>query len=43
MEDVMPGVEKIILDGKAGDRMLPYLPLDKSHKPPKAAAEEKKP
>ncbi|MFM8552201.1 MAG: FtsH protease activity modulator HflK [Nitrospiraceae bacterium] len=44
MEDIMPGVEKIILDGKAGDRMLPYLPLDKSHKPPKAAqAEEKKP
>lgn len=30
MEEVLPGVDKIILDGKAGDRMLPYLPLDKA-------------
>src|SRR5215467_12183450 len=29
MEEILPNVEKIIIDGKAGDRMLPYLPLDR--------------
>jgi membrane protease subunit HflK len=45
MEDVMAGVEKVIIDGKAADRLLPYLPLDRLQKPPKApaAVEEKKP
>jgi membrane protease subunit HflK len=34
-------VEKIIIDGKAGDRLLPYLPLERLKKPA-AAQEEKK-
>jgi membrane protease subunit HflK len=42
MEEILPNVEKIIIDGKAGDRMLPYLPLDR-HKPmPSAATEDRK-
>jgi membrane protease subunit HflK len=45
MEEILPGVEKIIIDGKAGDRLIPYLPLDRLQKSPKAppAAEEKRP
>lgn len=45
MEEVMAGVDKIIIDGKAGDRLLPYLPLDRLQKTPKApaSAEEKRP
>ncbi|MBI4400408.1 MAG: FtsH protease activity modulator HflK [Nitrospirae bacterium] len=45
MEEVMTGVEKVIIDGKAADRLLPYLPLDRLHKPPKApvAADDKRP
>lgn len=45
LEEILPGVEKVIIDGKAADRMLPYLPLDRLNKPPKApeAAEEKRP
>ncbi|HKW86442.1 MAG TPA: FtsH protease activity modulator HflK [Nitrospiraceae bacterium] len=44
MEEVLPGVEKIIIDSKATDRLLPYLPLDRLRTPPKttAAAEEKR-
>ncbi|WP_447979197.1 FtsH protease activity modulator HflK [Candidatus Nitrospira bockiana] len=30
MEEILPGVEKIIIDGKAGDRLLPYLPLQRA-------------
>ncbi|NWF71802.1 MAG: FtsH protease activity modulator HflK [Nitrospirae bacterium] len=29
MEEILPNMEKIIIDGKAADRMLPYLPLDR--------------
>jgi modulator of FtsH protease HflK len=29
MEEIMPNIEKIIIDGKAGDRVLPYLPLER--------------
>jgi membrane protease subunit HflK len=29
MEEILPNMEKIIIDGKMGDRMLPYLPLDR--------------
>jgi len=29
MESIMPDVEKIIIDGKISDRMLPYLPLNR--------------
>jgi membrane protease subunit HflK len=44
MEDVLGGVEKIILDGKAADRMLPYLPVDRLKAPAagSGAGEEKK-
>src|SRR5574341_762137 len=44
MEEILPAVEKIIIDGKAGDRLLPYLPLDRLQKAPKApAGSEEKP
>ncbi|MGH7411418.1 MAG: FtsH protease activity modulator HflK, partial [Candidatus Methylomirabilis sp.] len=45
LEEIMTGVEKVIIDGKAADRMLPYLPLDRLNKPAKApeATEEKRP
>jgi membrane protease subunit HflK len=42
MEEVLPGVDKIILDGKAGERLLPYLPLDRIRTPKSSPAEEKK-
>jgi membrane protease subunit HflK len=44
MEEVLGGVEKVILDGKVSDRMLPYLPLDrlKVSPAPGPAGEEKK-
>ncbi|MFQ5993173.1 MAG: FtsH protease activity modulator HflK, partial [Nitrospiraceae bacterium] len=29
LEEVLPNVEKIIIDRKAADRLLPYLPLDR--------------
>jgi membrane protease subunit HflK len=32
MERVLGGAEKIILDGKAGQSVVPYLPLDSLHK-----------
>ena len=42
MEEVMAGIDKIIVDGKTADRVLPYLPLDRLQKGTKPAAEEKK-
>ncbi|MET0515404.1 MAG: FtsH protease activity modulator HflK [Nitrospiraceae bacterium] len=33
LEEILPHVEKIILDGKAADRTLPYLPLERLSKP----------
>jgi membrane protease subunit HflK len=33
MEAVLPGMNKIIIDGKIGDRTLPYLPLTREPKP----------
>ncbi len=46
MEDVLSKVDKIVIDGKAGDRLTPYLPLDRLHKSGAAASagngEEKK-
>ncbi|MGH7236381.1 MAG: FtsH protease activity modulator HflK [Nitrospiraceae bacterium] len=38
MEEILPNVEKVIIDGKAGERVLPYLPLDRLQKPAKAPA-----
>ena len=43
MEEILPNVEKIIIDGKTADRMLPYLPLDR-HKPlTSTTTEDRKP
>lgn len=33
MEEILPHMEKVIIDGKAGERVLPYLPLDRLSKP----------
>jgi membrane protease subunit HflK len=43
MEEILPNIEKVIIDGKGGERVLPYLPLDrlKSHRA--ASSEEQKP
>ncbi len=45
LEEVLPHVEKIVIDGKGGERMVPYLPLDRLSKSGGAASssEEKKP
>jgi membrane protease subunit HflK len=45
MESVMAGVDKVIIDGKAAERLLPFLPLDRLHKPatPPATPDEKRP
>jgi membrane protease subunit HflK len=32
LEEILPHMEKIIIDGKGGDRLLPYLPLDRLSK-----------
>jgi len=37
MEEILPNMEKVIIDGKAGERLVPYLPLDRLNKPPAAA------
>jgi membrane protease subunit HflK len=33
LEEILPHMEKIIIDGKGGERLLPYLPLDRLSKP----------
>ena len=33
LEEVLPSMEKVIIDGKGGDRVLPYLPLDRLSRP----------
>jgi membrane protease subunit HflK len=42
MEEVLPGIDKVIIDGKAGDRLLPFLPLDRLQKPVAAATPDEK-
>ncbi len=43
LEEVLPNVEQVIIDGKAADRLLPFLPLERLRKSaPAAPAEEKK-
>ncbi len=32
LEEILPNMEKIIIDGKGGERLLPYLPLDRISK-----------
>lgn len=44
LEEILPKVEKVIIDGKGGERMIPYLPLDRLSKPaPSTAGEAHKP
>ena len=44
LEDILPHVEKIIIDGKAGERMIPYLPLERlKSSGASLPSEEKKP
>jgi membrane protease subunit HflK len=45
MESILPSMEKVIIDGKAADRLLPYLPLDRLRRQPKSepGTEEKRP
>jgi membrane protease subunit HflK len=33
LEEILPHVDKVIIDGKTGDRVLPYLPLERLSKP----------
>ena len=33
MEEILPQMEKVIIDGKGGERVLPYLPLDRLSRP----------
>ncbi|UVT16406.1 MAG: FtsH protease activity modulator HflK [Nitrospira sp.] len=37
MEEILPNMEKIIIDGKGGERLLPYLPLDRHSRPASTA------
>ena len=39
MEEILPKMDKIIIDGKAGERMLPYLPIDRVSKKPPTSGE----
>ena len=43
MEEILPNVEKVIIDGKGGDRLLPYLPIDRTSRRTPATQEERKP
>ncbi len=43
MEEILPKMDKVIIDGKAGERMLPYLPLDRHTRKPPASAEGRQP
>lgn len=43
MEEILPKMEKVIIDGKAGERVLPYLPLERLSKKPPVSAEGHKP
>jgi modulator of FtsH protease HflK len=43
MEEILPKMDKIIIDGKAGERVIPYLPLDRLSKKPPVTGEGHKP
>ena len=44
LEDVLPHIDKFVLDGKGADRALPYLPLDRFSKPaPSSSTQERTP
>ncbi|MBX3330050.1 MAG: FtsH protease activity modulator HflK [Nitrospira sp.] len=38
LEEILPNMEKIIIEGKGGERLLPYLPLDRLSKPASTTA-----
>lgn len=42
LEEVLPGVEKVIIDDRAAGRLLPYLPLDRFPRAGAPGAEERK-
>jgi membrane protease subunit HflK len=43
MEEILPKMEKIIIDGKAAERLLPYLPIDRFSKKPPVSPEGRHP
>jgi membrane protease subunit HflK len=43
MEEILPKIDKVIIDGKGGDRVLPYLPLERLKSRSGSPAEEQKP
>src|SRR5215471_14652259 len=43
MEEILPNVEKVIINGKGGERVLPYLPVDRASRRAPATQEERKP
>jgi membrane protease subunit HflK len=43
MEEILPNIEKIIIDGKTGDRVIPYLPLERLKSKPGTASEGQNP
>ena len=43
MEEILPNIEKIIIDGKTADRVLPYLPLERLKPRTGTAVEDQKP
>lgn len=43
LEEILPNMEKIIIEGKGGERLLPYLPLDRLSKPASTTAAKSAP
>ncbi|HEY6083968.1 MAG TPA: FtsH protease activity modulator HflK [Nitrospira sp.] len=43
MEEILPRMEKVIIDGKASERILPYLPLERLSKKSSPTAEGTRP
>jgi modulator of FtsH protease HflK len=43
MEEILPSIDKVIIDGKGGERVLPYLPLERLKTKSAVTAEEGKP
>jgi len=43
LEEILPNMEKIIIDGKGGERLLPYLPLDRISKRPSSSTAKQTP
>jgi membrane protease subunit HflK len=43
MEEILPKMEKIIIDGKAAERLVPYLPIDRFSKKSPVPTEGRQP